>query len=67
MTIATARTVATDVAYDRCPDCGSDMLPDALQAHPALPGFAGYPAGTVVDGEVWVRCTRGCRGGWRPA
>lgn len=66
-TIAIERTVATDVAYDRCHDCGSEMLPDAFPTHQALPDFAGYPAGAVIDGEVWVRCTHGCRGGWRQA
>lgn len=62
-----SRTVATDVAYDRCHDCGSEMLPDAFQTHPALPDFSGHPAGDVVGGKVWVRCTHGFRGGWYPA
>lgn len=63
----TLKFAADTTVYGTCDACGSDMLPDVFPTHPALPGFAGYPAGTIVDGEVWVRCARGCCGGWRSA
>ena len=47
----------------KCYDCGKTMVPEAMKLSDL--GVPDIPAGKVINGQIWVRCPDGHRGGWR--
>lgn len=49
--------ISMEEKFDTCSECGQALTPH--EPH------GSHIPGEVVDGEVWVRCPSGCRGGLR--